>query len=526
MTHRARTTIGTVVLVAGLPALPLAAAGPVAQAAEGARAWAYTCQGREITVLGTVLDDDLRGTSGPDVIAGGPGNDTVRGLGGDDVICGGADQDTLDGGAGADSIDGGGADFPWEPDLLAGGPGHDVLRGRDLAMVDFRQSAVAVDVDLPAQQVTGEGDDELIGITGVYGSPFGDHIVADGTSELVSGWNGPDVIDIGAGPNYLLTDGTPSDAAADTVRVGPRKAGQSTQPRIVLGGGADRVDLGDRGGQVSGTIDGGVIRGGDGNDSADLTGPFTAYGGPGGDYFIGRSEPIRAYGGADGDYLAGSGLLEGGPSRDVLEPAVAGTVAHGGSGANRLIVTWPDGAHTLDLELGTVRYRLDGAAWTTPDWSGFGDYVSQHTPGTVTLKGTDRRDIFYIDDRAVRSFTGDFGAGDDDIYVDANTWRIDAGAGDDEVWTRFGGGTSLGGPGDDELHVVAFTGDSVLVGGPGADDLVGSDGDDRLFGGDGDDRLRGYDGDDELFGNGGDDRGDGGEGQDVCRLERRVACES
>ena len=91
------------------------------------------CEGLEATIVGTQGDDDIRGTSGPDVINALNGNDTIRGLGGDDIICGGkgndviygnGGNDVLFGQVGEDTLIGGGG-----VDLLVGGPGNDDLRG-------------------------------------------------------------------------------------------------------------------------------------------------------------------------------------------------------------------------------------------------------------------------------------------------------------------------------------------------------------------------------------------------------------
>lgn len=68
--------------------------------------------------------DNLRATTGPDVLYGSEGNDTLAGGGGNDRLYGYAGNDTLVGGAGSDHLHGGSGN-----DLLVGGPGHDFMEG-------------------------------------------------------------------------------------------------------------------------------------------------------------------------------------------------------------------------------------------------------------------------------------------------------------------------------------------------------------------------------------------------------------
>jgi ABC-2 type transport system ATP-binding protein len=93
---------------------------------------------------GTNGKDRIRGTEGPDAIAGGAGRDRLKGRAGDDCLAGqtggdrlggGRGEDLLKGGKGSDRISGGASD-----DILrARGGGRDRVRcgaGRDLAKVD------------------------------------------------------------------------------------------------------------------------------------------------------------------------------------------------------------------------------------------------------------------------------------------------------------------------------------------------------------------------------------------------------
>lgn len=76
------------------------------------------------TIVGTPLNDKIRGTKGVDVIDGLGGNDKIRGKRANDIICGGDGNDFIRGGRGADLIFGEAGD-----DKLKGGRGREVLDG-------------------------------------------------------------------------------------------------------------------------------------------------------------------------------------------------------------------------------------------------------------------------------------------------------------------------------------------------------------------------------------------------------------
>ena len=78
------------------------------------------CAGKEATITGTDGKDNLRGTSGKDVIAAGDGNDKVKGKSGNDLLCGGKGRDKLNGGGGRDKLKGG-----PDKDTCKGGGGRD-----------------------------------------------------------------------------------------------------------------------------------------------------------------------------------------------------------------------------------------------------------------------------------------------------------------------------------------------------------------------------------------------------------------
>ena len=84
-----------------------------------------TCNGLEATIIGTLGDDNIRGTNGDDVILARGGDDNIRGGRGDDVICGNQGDDKVNGQNEADAIFGGRGD-----DTLVGGARDDLLDGQ------------------------------------------------------------------------------------------------------------------------------------------------------------------------------------------------------------------------------------------------------------------------------------------------------------------------------------------------------------------------------------------------------------
>jgi hypothetical protein len=83
-----------------------------------------TCDGQLASIEGTLGDDEIEGTDGPDTIVALAGNDEIRGRGGDDRICAGAGQDEVRGNQENDRLFGEQGD-----DELRGNPGDDHLDG-------------------------------------------------------------------------------------------------------------------------------------------------------------------------------------------------------------------------------------------------------------------------------------------------------------------------------------------------------------------------------------------------------------
>jgi uncharacterized delta-60 repeat protein len=96
-----------------------------------ARYHAFTCNGLNVTILGTDGPNVITGTLKPDVVHGLGGNDFIDGSGGDDTICGGDGNDALIGGTGNDTLVAG-----LGSDSLSGNDGTDVCIGSQLLLTD------------------------------------------------------------------------------------------------------------------------------------------------------------------------------------------------------------------------------------------------------------------------------------------------------------------------------------------------------------------------------------------------------
>ena len=188
-------------------------------------------------VIGSDLDDFIRGSDGANALYGLNGDDDMTGEGGNDSLYGGegndrisGDQgyyspydsdptgnDYLDGGAGNDSLFGG-----WGSDTLIGGAGDDFLNGSQGAdvlyggagrdKIGYYYSDIGVTINLATGHASG-GDaagDVFSGIEDVTGSVRSDSLTGDNQANLLEGLSGNDTL-IGAGGHDTLIGGRGND---------------------------------------------------------------------------------------------------------------------------------------------------------------------------------------------------------------------------------------------------------------------------------------------------------------------------
>ena len=122
------------------------------------------------------------------------GNDsanTINGTVGNDVICAGGGDDVIAPGGG--------------DDLVLGGLGIDTIT--------YASAPTPVSVDLSRSRALGAGDDILLSIANVTGSPQNDSLTGDAGPNILAGGNGADTID-GTGGNDTVSGDAGSDTAS------------------------------------------------------------------------------------------------------------------------------------------------------------------------------------------------------------------------------------------------------------------------------------------------------------------------
>lgn len=450
----------------------------------GAEPTASGCAGRA-TIVGSDSDDRIIGTPSDDIIDGRGGADRIKGLSGDDYICGGdgddivyagrgrdhavggLDDDYLQGGGGADALDGEDGDDrlrdgrPNVYSRVVGGAGNDVFEG---GVAWFGGSAEGVRVDLEAGTATGEGDDTLIDVHGVRGSPQNDVLLGSAADEYLQGEAGNDVLDGRAGGDHLYGDFSYADVGAlhgdDDLRGGP---------------GHDEL-VGDSQFNRSATFGNDVLDGGDGTDLLDHFGTHASM-------VVDLEKGLALGEGADAlsdvENVTGSfsdaNTLRGDDTRNVLEGGNKSDRVDAGGGHDLVLDNW--GSDDVDLgegddivSMGSCFYEgisIDGGAGMD----------------TVSFEWAYCNDGFVVDLTEQTFSSDEDGAGTLRGFENvAGSWKADTFYGTD-----------------------------------GPNHLQGSLAGDRLFGRGGSDRLDGGDGDDTL---------DGGDGIDRCtRGESLSACE-
>jgi Ca2+-binding RTX toxin-like protein len=482
-----------------------------------------------------------------DVAYGGSGNDFIVGLGGKDTLHGGLDNDFIDGGMDNDRLYGDAGD-----DILVGNLGNDTLEGGSgFDIADYRGAfgAVAINLNTALQSLTADGADTLYEIEGVYGTAYGDELMANAmVGAVLHGCGGNDVL-TGSIENDVLEGGDGDDLIRDFY-------GDDT---IDGGVGIDTVDYSFGGDGV--TVDLSKVfqnTGGAGLDS--ITGIENVVGTEGADSLSGNTLENDLYGGGGNDVLVGGGGVDnlfGDAGDDRLQGGAGLDVLDGGSGIDTLDYTdvtgeYIIGGYIVDLDAETANWFLTiagvdntedvfsfenvamgssndivyGTSVANDLRGGAGNDTLYGNRGHDTLMGEDGNDTLYG------------GSGDDRLQGGAGLDVLDGGSGIDTLdYTDVTGEDIIGGyivdldaetanwfltiAGVDNTedvfnfeNVAMGSSNDTVYGTDDANELRGGAGNDTLHGGQGDDTLMGEDGDDSLYGGAGDDRLQGGTGTD------------
>ncbi|MBK9237807.1 MAG: Ig-like domain-containing protein [Rhodoferax sp.] len=461
----------------------------------------------------------INGTAGNDTLVGGDTSDFMYGLGGDDVLNGNAGNDALNGGPGNDTLNGGdGKDYVAYSDATAG------------VVASLVNGTVS----------GGGGNDTLISIETVFGSPFADTLTGDSGANALYGRAGDDTLDGGAGDDILSGDEgndiLVGGLGQDTALFYSATSGVSVNLSLgtVSGGGLgvdtvsgiERVEGSSYADTIIGTTGddalagwGGddTIDGGEGNDSTFFSGNFAdysvVYDGEAGRFTITDSNATR-----DGvnvfrnvetfqfnDVVKTAAQLSGVPDSDTTPPRLTDlSPANGATGVALDANFVGTSSETIVRGVGTISLRrADGAVVESYDVA---------TSSNITIAGTT------LTLNPTLSLIPGTGYA---VEIPVGAFKDLAGNSAPEnpqVITFTTGGTSqVGTPNNDTL---SGTVDDDLIDGVDGDDLIdGGAGNDTLLGGAGTDTLIGGTGNDTLDGGTGADRMEGGKGADIYYVD-------
>ena len=456
--------------------------------------------GKDNVIFGWQGTDILNGGMGNDTLWGGAGNDILNGGEGNDILEGGEGYDILNGGAGNDILNGG----YWHKDRyeFEAGHGKDVIndRGDDNYPENYNdlvfKGASSADAkflrygDDLVIQAYGSADsvtlpDYFINkyiVNRAFNFIFDDQTIiykdilkhftinqsGDEKDNEISGWDGKDLINGGAGND-------------------------------VLGGG-----YGDD-----------ILNGDEGND--------TLWGGAGDDVLNGDEGNDNLNGGTENDILnggAGDDILNGDKGDDILNGGVGDDILNGGEGYDIL-----NGGAGNDILKGgdwhKDRYEFEaGHGQDVVNDKGDNYYSESYLKkrNDLVFKGanlSEAKFLRYGDDLVIQAY----GSADsvtlpeyfnyDNRYSRAFNFIFD-----DQtiVYEDINKHFTINQSGDEKDNVInGWYGKDILSGGAGNDTLSGEYGDDILDGGEGNDILEGGEGYDILIGGTGNDILKGGD---------------
>ena len=290
---------------------------------------------------------------------------------------------------------------------LAGTQANDILKGTDhndkfiasaggdtiygyngFDTIDYSDSTVSINAILYGEQVVRAdvGEDRVVGIEGIIGTQFDDHILGDSTANIFAGGAGNDFLDSAEGDDTI--NGEMGD---DTLygMAGNDKLYGGAGNDIIFGGIGDDTLEGDDGNDTLEGDDGNdIINGGNGQD--------ILRGWNGQDTLNGGLDNDTLYGGADNDKLygeAGDDILEGDTGNDLLE---------GGDG-NDTLRGWDDndilfgGAGNDILAGGNGHDHLNGGEGNDALFGELGDDTLNGGTGSDILQGGQGNDTYIFD---------------------------------------------------------------------------------------------------------------------------------
>ncbi|WP_211246200.1 Ig-like domain-containing protein [Cereibacter changlensis] len=427
-------------------------------------------------------------------------------------VVGSSGENELSGSSADDVIEGGGG-----PDYFIGSGGDDAYIGDGDDQLSYADVAGPVQVDLAAgTAVKADGEDSLVGIQALRGSAHADTLTGDAADNSFRGLAGNDVIDGGAGTDWVRYDrdfgqgggsgvivdlglGVAIDGFGDTDSlISIEDVDGSQFVDEVTGSDADnRIRTLEGDDDIIGSAGNDRIDGGEGYDQLfynRLSGPIIADLAAGTVFKTGENAT---------DTVTGIEALRGTAHADQIDGSEADEGFHGLAGDDTINGGggWDEIRYDREMNYGggIGGVVVDLGAGTATD--SFGD--TDTLIDISSVRGTAQADTLTGSD-GYNSFTGH---GGDDVISGGDGWdtvrydRDDFRGGTQGVRVDLAAGTATDGFGDSDTL-------------SGIEEVRGTIHDDELHGDANNNRLRGGDGEDDIFGSAGNDTLEGGEGRD------------